>query len=534
MRPLLVAVMLFALSANAARAVTAANADPPAGILVTQMSLSKILALHKIAVGQAPSSACATTITWFFSMGDLQGKKIIVSSGDDYREDTSLGPFHSARGSYRGQEWDQNANGLTVLGSGIHRRDEINKEALRHALVSGSGVTLLGQVLVPRAAYVVRVAPPNGRVEYVYYDKDSYLIVRTERAVEDQRVVTTYEDFHTTNGARWAWHVHETDGRPYNDNDWALESFNDKTPVDPAIFQPPPSDASHFTLAAPKVVLPGKILADRIILTAQMGGHKVDFQLDSGASQILLDKSVADALHFPAYGAQTETTAGTYTITRSLVPRIDFGGAALENVAVYTAPFHQWADESTPVAGLLGYDFIANCVLHVDYLHGEADVLSPSSFQPPANAFAVPIRLEDRVPAIDVKISATTSDRFILDTGADRSALFSAFVTAHPNAAADQGLGEQFIEAYPFLSGVSGVGGEISVTHTQVPSLSIGPVTFPRWLFSVVHDAPAFEGEDYDGLIGQDVLRNFDIYLDYQRSKIYFVPNDRYRERWGT
>src|ERR1700687_1303336 len=117
MRPLLITVMLFALSTSAALAVVASNSDPPAGILATQMSLAKILALHKIAVGQAPSTTRATTATWFFSMGDLQGKKIIVASGDDYREDTSLGPFHSARGSYRGQEWDQNANGLTVLGS---------------------------------------------------------------------------------------------------------------------------------------------------------------------------------------------------------------------------------------------------------------------------------------------------------------------------------------------------------------------------------------------------------------------------------
>jgi predicted aspartyl protease len=421
-----------------------------------------------------------------------------------------------------------------VQNSGVHRRDEVNDHALRHALEPGSGVTLLGQVLAPQAAYVVKVAPPDGRVEYVFYDKGSCLITRRERAVIDQRVITTYEDFRTTNGATWAWHVHQTDGRPYNDIDWALVSVDDKTPIDPGVFQPPRSDTSHFTLASPKIVLPGKILADRVILTAQVGHHKVDFQLDSGSSQIVLDKSVADALGLPTFGRQTQTTAGTYTSTRSAVPRIDFGGATLENVAVITAPFHNWADESTPVAGLLGYDFIASCVIHIDYLHGEADALSAASFQAPPNAIEIPIRLDDGVPVIDVKISATMSDRFILDTGADRSVLFSRFVTEHPNAAADQGLGEQFTEAYPFLNAVTGVGGEINVTHTQVPSLSIGSATFPRWLFSVVHDASAFEVEDYDGLIGQDVLRNFDVYLDYPNLKVYFVPNERYHERWGT
>ena len=38
---------------------------------------------------------------------------------------------------------------------------------------------------------------------------------------------------------------------------------------------------------------------------------------------------------------------------------------------------------------------------------------------------------------------------------------------------------------------------------------------------------------NYDGLIGQDFLRNFDVYLDYPHSKVYLVPNDRFRARWG-
>jgi hypothetical protein len=74
----------------------------------------------------------------------------------------------------------------------------------------------------------------------------------------------------------------------------------------------------------------------------------------------------------------------------------------------------------------------------------------------------------------------------------------------------------------------------ITVTHTQVASLGGGRAALGRWLFSAVKYAPAFEGEDYDGLIGQDVLRNFDLYFDYPQSKVFFVPNDRYRQRWGT
>ena len=67
----------------------------------------------------------------------------------------------------------------------------------------------------------------------------------------------------------------------------------------------------------------------------------------------------------------------------------------------------------------------------------------------------------------------------------------------------------------------------------QVSSLSLASVNFPRWLFLVTEEQNAFNQEDYDGLIGQDALRNFDVYFDYRHYKVYLVPNQRYRDRWG-
>ena len=526
-----IAVLVAVSCATAVRA--ASNTDPPLGIVPTTMKLATMIALHKKAVGQPASPQPSTSETWLYTQGSFGGTIVRVASGDDYREDVTLGPFHTASGAYRGTSWEQNANGIVVRVTGIHRRDEIDRAAFARALTTDSGVTLLGEDAAENS-YVVKVAPAGGRVEYLFFDKDSHLLVRSERAIEDQRVVTSYDDFRTTNGETTAWHRTATDGRPFNDESYQLQTLDYLKSVDPSRLQIPSSDTSHLKLASAKVDLPGQILSDRIILTAQINGRAVDFQLDSGASEILLNKAVADALKLPSYGKQTETTAGTYTTTRSIVPRIDFGGATLENVAVTTAAFHTWADDATPVAGLLGFDFIAGCVIRIDYVHGRVQAIDPATFDPPVAAIELPIRLDDDVPVVGLKIGATTSDRFILDTGADRSTLFSSFVLAHPQDAADQGLGQQFTEAYPFFDRVAGVGGTIRVTRTQVPSLVVGSASFPRWLFSVVHDAAAFEGEDYDGLLGQDILRNFDVYLDYPQLKIYLVPNDRYRERWGS
>ncbi len=80
---------------------------------------------------------------------------------------------------------------------------------------------------------------------------------------------------------------------------------------------------------------------------------------------------------------------------------------------------------------------------------------------------------------------------------------------------------------------ISAALGSVDFRPVQVGPLSFSTWTFPKWLFSLTQNAPSFESEDYDGLIGQDVLRNFDVWLDYPHQCVYFRPNDRFRQRWG-
>lgn len=513
------------------------GAIEPFGITPTTMTLSALLKLHATAVGKLPPGMPKTrSAAWTYKEGDLTGTTTSLVSGDDYRDDITLGPFHEADGQYHGQEWAQNANGLTHLVTGVHGRDDANRKALglSHALQKNSGVQLLGAISDPSPAYVVKVSPPDGRVEFIYYDKAKYLIIRTERAVEQGRIVTTYDDFRTTDGVTEAWHVHVSDGQPGNDEDSQLQTLQHGVAIDASKLVIPPDARNPVTLGGSRVSLPVSILSDRIIVKTQIGGRKVDFQLDSGASGLLLDRSVAEALKIPLYGKLTEVTAGAYLASRAIVPQITIGNLTMQNVAIEAAPFHWYASDGTPIAGLMGYDLIASTVIHVDYLNGTVEAIDPSAFTPPAGALVLPIRLDDQVPVIAARIGATSAQKFILDTGADRSLLFSEFVAAHPADTADQGMGEAIEDSFPFVESSGGVGGEIEIRPVEVNGLGLSTISFPRWLFFATQTANSFNQEDYDGLIGQDVLRNFDLYFDYRHAKIYLVPNDRYRTRWGS
>ena len=106
----------------------------------------------------------------------------------------------------------------------------------------------------------------------------------------------------------------------------------------------------------------------------------------------------------------------------------------------------------------------------------------------------------------------------MLDTGADRSTIFSRYGDAHPQELRDRGLGESMNDAFPFINDFSGVGGTVDYRPLQVGPVVVSGWSFPKWLFEMTQNAPSFELEDYDGLIGQDFLRNFDVYLDIIRT----------------
>jgi len=498
------------------------------------MTLAHLLALNRIAKGTAAPDAPRTRIErWAYVEGGETGTQTLVMDGDDFREDTVLGPFHRAQGELAGRFWDQNANGLIRFETGVHERDRMNAYALAHALAPGSGVKFIGEVSAPIHAFEVAIAPAHGRIERAYYDPATYLLVRDERESEGRTFVRTYDDFRTTAGVREAWHVHESNGLPKDDRDWRMQSLSIGGRVRSTQVAIPASQ-SPVVLTGPRVTLPATIDGDRIVVTAQLGAHKINLLLDSGASGILLNRAVADAAGVQSLGETTQVTAGQYSASDALVPKLDLGVAAMQHFAAETAPYADRSYGDVPIAGLLGYDFIAGTVLHIDYYRGVVEAVSPAAFSPPAGAIALPLRLDDGVPIISVKIGASQGETFVVDTGADRSMIFSSFAISHPSEVKDQGLGEEMTSSLPFISDINGVGGTVQVRPVQVSALQIGTIRLPAWLFEVSQDAPSFEGDDYDGLIGQDVLRNFDVYFDYGRAMLYLLPNDRYRQRWGS
>lgn len=524
------ALVLVTIAGSIQTAMAGLDTAAPPGIVATTAKLSDILAAHVKAVGKEIDPNATVVEIGTFQASGLSGTYSDIGAGADYISTHVLGPVTTRSGRSNGTSWWQDENGQVIRQESIHHRSDVDARALDQAMTStANGVKLLGEVSAPAAAYVVQVDPPDGRRMWIYYDKHTNLIVRSESIYPHYRVINTYADFRTSNGRMAPWTETYSDGDPRNDETWATTSLRYGGPVDPTSLDIPASrNLVELPAGSSEVKLPSRIADGRIILTLTINGKGYDFMLDSGSSEINVDFAAANQMGLVLYGKSSAFATGSFQQSKSVIPDVSIGDLKMHKVVVNVLPFTENPDEKTKIVGLVGYDFIASAVIRVDYDNHSVSALPVGTYIPSADARAVPVNLDDRVPIAAAQIGNATADHCVLDTGATNGFIFPAFAAKYKDAIADEGGGKRMAESDPFMY-AAGVGGTVSLRTTEIKSFNFAGINFTDWILYVEQGDASLEYEDYDGLIGYDFLKYFSVVFDYRSSVIYLEPNDTFR-----
>jgi len=516
---------MFVATRVPARADGAKYDAAPANLMPADVTLDQVMARLRAA---RFNGVLNYRERWKFESEGLKGTETIVRYGDDVRIDSQVGPFISASGRYHGQEWRMTENGQTVLKSGVHRREKIDARVLeRDHIDESDGVMLLGMSASPKT-YVLQVSPQGGRREWLFVDPASGQLVRTESVYSHQRLIVDYSDFRTegprtyAHAARWAYADGTNPG-----TDTLVTDEEDPEGLDLRI--PPSSrDLLEFPPGVTHVEIPSKFLGNHVIIRITIAGRGLDCFLDSGSSSIYLDPRIAHQLGLPQYGKSVEQNTHAVGVSRTIVPEIDVAGIRMHDVAITAGPMHDLVTPDVEAVGLVGFDFIDGAVIHIDYQHQKVEAIRSDDFHPETipGVFAIPVALDDGVPLAPVKVGDTISRRFIVDTGSPGVMLFSQFADAHPDDVKDQGRGQALSANGAFLFLFGGVGGLGTMRPTELKSIQFGQTRFNDFMTMRTVSAGDFEGDDFDGLIGTEFLRYFDVYFDYANGRIVLAPND--------
>jgi len=204
---------------------------------------------------------------------------------------------------------------------------------------------------------------------------------------------------------------------------------------------------------------------------------------------------------------------------------ISLGKLTLPNKTVYVLEediFGLSENNGRKINGLLGIDIIQSYVVQIDYTHQKLNFYDKDSFTPPSDYGFKPLVVENNkmylnMTLLDMSAKIRTI-KMLIDTGAQLNAWFQ---TVRTNAAE---IPDKRVHARIG----QGFSGEIYGYLARIPRICIEQfcITNPIVVFpDSAMIASIMRNSDRDGTIGSELLRRFDVFIDFQGKAIYFKPN---------
>lgn len=429
-------------------------------------------------------------------------------AGADWLSIDTRGPITTLEGYSKGQYWWQDPNGTVLLESGFHGGD--SEGSILHPS-AGTHLTLLGTTQTEPREYVVEEQRADGLTLDAYYDARTFLLARVETRGVSGAGVTTFADYRDVDGEMVAFHRHFSDGTSADDEQVDVVSYSANEGTVPGM----PSSRSIFTLGDAPVMLPVRLDNEGELIThVTIGGHGADFVLDSGASILTIDARLAQRFGMQRVGY------------RAVASEVKFGSLAAHNLVfdVFT-PASELGEY--PVAGLMGCDVFASAIVGIDLKQGTVTLYPRSTFNPAAlGVTPMAIDVDDCLARAPASFNGVAGN-FLIDTGAFAATLFHHYLAKVPGALQTENGLAMGNDAYldPSVGTVLGVSGNVAVRTYTVPNVVFGPARF-RLGQVVVPNDPSIGGlEDYDGIIGCNILMHYIVYLDYADRLAFLKPN---------
>lgn len=280
---------------------------------------------------------------------------------------------------------------------------------------------------------------------------------------------------------------------------------------------------SKFLISIPFTQLTGGI----VILQAKFGNFPdtLNFILDTGSSGISLDSTTAEYLQLnPIPSERTiRGIAGirkvSFLYNQSLkLPglTVDSLNFHINNYGILTAVYGERID------GIIGYSILSRYIIKLDYDSMKLSFHTKGTIRYPRGGYLLkPVISQLVAQHMRVRDEKAISTRFIYDMGAGVCMLLSKdFVT-------DSGFIDKR-KKYWVKEG-EGLGGKIDMELMVIREVKLGPYRFrnvPVYIFDDVNNVTSYPY--MGGLIGNDILRRFNVIINYAKSDIYITPNSHY------
>jgi PDZ domain-containing protein/aspartyl protease len=253
----------------------------------------------------------------------------------------------------------------------------------------------------------------------------------------------------------------------------------------------------------------------------------LNFILDTGSGGISLDSGTCDNLHLvPQPSDKTILGIAGIRQVKFLYNRtLHLPGLTVDSLNFHVNDYDILTSVyGEKVDGIIGYSFFSRYIVQINYDSMQCYIYTRGTFRYPKGGYMLrPIIASLPILGAQVRDAARIDGRFYFDTGAGLCALLSTdFVT-------DSNLLDNRKKI--FWTQAQGLGGKANMRLTTVKEIRLGPYRFrkvPTYIFDDQYNVTSYP--NLGGLLGNDILRRFNVILNYEHRVIYLMPNSHYRD----
>lgn len=284
--------------------------------------------------------------------------------------------------------------------------------------------------------------------------------------------------------------------------------------------------SSRYISSMPFQLLTGGV----ILLRAKVNDipDSLNFILDTGSGGISLDSTTVAEYKIPLQPSD-KTIRGVGGLRR--VSFLNDAVLKLPGVTTKHLNFHvnDYALLSNVygirIDGIIGYSFFSRYTVHLNYDKLIMSVFTIGDYQYPSGGHLLrPMFTALPIQQVAFKDSRNLKQYFYLDTGAGLNFLLSE------SYARDSAVLRKRRKPL-FVTQAEGMGGKTTMQLTTVRKVRIGPYRFnqvPTFLFKDEYNVTNYP--HLGGLLGNDLMRRFNVTLNYVEQEIHIIPNSHYRD----
>ena len=275
------------------------------------------------------------------------------------------------------------------------------------------------------------------------------------------------------------------------------------------------------------------LLTGGIILLKGTIDNKEDsltFILDTGCGGISLDSATVERLGFlrEKSNKTIKGIAGTRKIDFTNNHRLNLPTLTVDSLNFHINDYDLLTSVyGIKIDGVIGYSFLKRYIVRIDYDKLLIEVYSNGTFKYPSGGYLIRPNLSP-LPTNDLKLndSHTILSNFIFDTGAGLNMLLSDDFVKDSSVFKKK---RKF-----FRTQGEGIGGKKLMNLSIIKLVHLGPYRFrkvPVYIFEDSYNVTSYPS--YSGVIGNDLLRRFNLIINYHEGTIQLKPNKHYLDSFN-